>query len=86
MVSQEVRRIKTTLQDSTESLNYPGISEEEVESAVKLAHSNKAGGDDGITYEHIKYGGSRLFEFLSKLYTVIVRLAYVPKELKKKKG
>ena len=47
LVSQEV---KTTLQDSTESLSYPLISAEEVESAVKLAHSNK-------------YGGSLLFNF-----------------------
>ena len=72
LVSQEVGRIKTNLQDSTESLTYLVISAEKVESAVKLAHSNKAGGDDGITYEHIKFGGSFLFAFLSKLYTAIV--------------
>ena len=36
-----------------------------------------------ITYEHIKYGGKLLFEFLSALFTAMVRLSYAPKVLKK---
>ena len=45
-VMQEVTHIKSDLQ-TTESLRFPLISTEEVESAVKLAHCNKAGADDG---------------------------------------
>ena len=52
-------------------------------SAIKMTHNNKAGGDDEIVYEHIKYGGTILLEILSKFYTAILRLAYAPKDMKK---
>ncbi|MCG8048788.1 MAG: reverse transcriptase family protein [Candidatus Thiodiazotropha taylori] len=82
-VSQEVDHMKTGLEILLEPSSYPEISPEEVESAVKLAQCNKAGGDDGLCYEHIKYGGHMLFDILANLYTAIIRLAYSPKEMKK---
>ena len=48
-----------------------------------MTHNNKAGGDDEIVYEPIKYGGTILLEILSKFYTAILRLAYAPKDMKK---
>lgn len=59
------------------------ISSEEVESAVRLAKMGKAGGEDGITYEHILYGGPFLYEILAKFYNAIIRESYTPKEMKK---
>ena len=83
LVSQEVRHIKSELENVLEPSSYPEITTEEVESAAKLSHCNKAGGDDGLCYEHIKYGGHMFFYVLAKLYTAIVRFAYSPKEMKK---
>ena len=83
MVSQEVRQIKSTLENSADSSRYPVISPEEVDSAVKLAQCNKSGGEDGIMYEHIKYGGFILHKVLSILFTAIIRLAHAPKDMKK---
>ena len=42
-VTREVRHIRNSLQNSTESASFPVISLEEVESAVKLAKCSKAG-------------------------------------------
>ena len=82
-VTQEVSNIKRALQNSTESRGYPLISADEVASAVKLTKSNKAGGEDGIVYEHIKYGGRVVFDVLAKFYTAIVRQSYAPKDMKR---
>ena len=43
LVTQEVTHIKSNLQTSTESFRFPLIGTEEVVSAIKLAHYNKAG-------------------------------------------
>ena len=43
-VMQEVELIKSRLQNSDEAQSYPVISPNEVESAVRLAQHNKAGG------------------------------------------
>ena len=43
-VMQEVELIKSRLQNSDEAQSYPVISPNEVESAVRLAQNNKAGG------------------------------------------
>ena len=48
-----------------------------------MTHSIKAGGDDEIVYEHIKYKDIILLEILSKFYTAILRFAYAPKDMKK---
>ena len=82
-VTREVREIKSTLHNSDEAQSYFKISPDEVKSAVKLAQKNKAGRDYGIVYEHIKFGGSVLFEILSKFYTAIIKLAHAPKAMKR---
>ena len=82
IVSNEIRRIEMKLENSHESLSYPIISPDEVESAVKMTHCNSAGGDDEIVYEHIRYEGTISSEILSKFYTAILRFAYAPKDIK----
>ena len=46
LVYQEVRHIKSEQENVLEPSSYPAITTEEVESAAKLSHCNKAGGDD----------------------------------------
>lgn len=75
--------IKRNLEISTESLNFPIISVEEVGSALNLMLCNKAGGDDGLKYEHLIYGGPFLHEILSKFFNAIVRFSYAPKAMKR---
>ena len=62
MVSNKIRHIEINLENSRESLSYPIKSPGEVESAIKMTHSIKAGGDDEIVYEHIKYKDIILLE------------------------
>ena len=42
--------------------------------------NNKACGLDGISYEHIKYGGSYLFFCLARLFSLIINNNYIPEE------
>ncbi|MEW8561249.1 MAG: hypothetical protein AB2541_04060 [Candidatus Thiodiazotropha sp.] len=83
VVGNEMANIKRNLEISTESLNFPIISVEEVGSALNLMHRNKAGGDDGLMYEHLIYGGPFLHEILSKFFNAIVRFSYAPKAMKR---
>ena len=41
--------------------------------------NNKAPGDDGITYEHVRFSGEVLVKNLVVLYNKIVELEYIPK-------
>lgn len=83
LVSSEMNQIDRVLSDSANPLEYPEISVDEVGSAVKLAHKNKAAGEDGITYEHVIYGGEFLFEIIAKFFNAVIRYSYAPKEMKK---
>ena len=80
---------KQTVSSYVQSQNQPVntddivISSEEVESAVRLAHKGKACGEDGIFYEHVIFGGIQLFQILSKLFSAMIRLSYVPAVIKK---
>ena len=61
--------ISRQLQIINENLAFsepPNISAEEVEAAVRLGKKGKAAGDDGITYEHIAFGGEIIFVLLAK--------------------
>ena len=59
------------------------ITSEEVESAVRLAHKGKACGEGGVYYEHLMFGGIQLFQILSQLFSAMIKLSYVPAEMKK---
>ena len=58
------------------------VSETEVYEAVKSLPLGKAGGDDNVTYEHLKYGGQQLYHHLSSLFSLMVKLEYVPEKMK----
>ena len=44
--------------------------------------NNKASGDDGITYEHVRFSGEVWVKKLVVLYNKIVELEYIPKNFK----
>lgn len=80
---------KDTVLNSLQILNQTSvydditISSEEVDSAIRLAHRGKACGEDGIFYEHLMFGGYHLYEILAKLFSAMIKLSYVPTEMKK---
>ena len=41
---------------------------------------NKACGHDGISYEHIKYGGKLLIKHLTHLFNMVLQEAYIPND------
>ena len=59
------------------------FSRDEVKKALSLMKKNKAGGWDGITVEHLLYGGEKCVKFLTKLCNLLVKRKYVPEHFKK---
>ncbi len=58
------------------------IPEKEIEDILIALPNNKAPGDDGITYEHIKHSGDILVGKLAILYNKIIELEYIPEHFK----
>jgi hypothetical protein len=56
--------------------------ENEVEILCKGLKGNKAPGRDGITYEHLKYGGCYLYRCLARLFNSIRTYGDIPEEWK----
>ena len=59
------------------------FSEDEVKKAVGTLHKRKACGYDAISTEHLVYGGSQLISILTCIYNHIIRLEYVPVNLRR---
>ena len=59
------------------------VSNEEIESAIRLAHRGKACGEDGIFYEQIIFAGERLYKILANLFSSMINLAHAPVEMKR---
>ena len=59
------------------------ISESEVEEAITDLPLGKAGGYDGLTYEHVIYGGQEIIKHLSHLFCLILHLTKVPSAMKR---
>ena len=58
------------------------INISDVSSAVKSLKAGKAAGPDGVTAEHIKYGGISLTKWLQKIFNRIIALEEIPLCLK----
>ena len=63
------------------TFNY-SITAEEITSVINTLPEGKSPGIDGITYEHIKYGGEIIVELLLKLFTYVIELEEIPKSFK----
>lgn len=79
----EITRQLQIINDNLEVSVCPLISAEEVQAAVQLGKRGKAAGEDGISYEHIAFGGQTLIYILSNLFTAMLKLSYAPDDLKK---
>ena len=82
-IRTEMVNIRRDVENSSESATYPVISVEEVESTLKLTQRNKAGGDDGLMYEHFVYGGPFVCDVLSRFFNAVVKLSHAPKDMKR---
>ena len=54
---------------------------EEVERAVKSLKNCKSSGADGITAEHLKYGGPDIPSWLKRIFNSIIKLEVIPTTL-----
>ena len=54
------------------------FNEEEVAKAINTLHRRKACGYDAISTEHLIYGGHCIVSILTKVYNHILRLEYIP--------
>ena len=67
----------------SEVINVPEITVEEVKNALKGFKKNKAGGEDGITFEHIKEAGDLVLSKLASLYSKCLKYFYYTSILEK---
>ena len=81
-VDNEVSEItKNSIVDIDDIFQDP-ITETEIKNILTMLPNSKAPGDDGITYEHVRFSGELLAKKLVILYNKIVELEYIPKKFK----
>ena len=68
--------------DEDQFLQQP-FSQKEVRDAVRCLHKRKACGYDGISTEQLVYGGDCVVEILTLIYNHVVRLEYIPVNLRR---
>ena len=59
------------------------FEESEIKDAIGCLHKRKACGYDGISTEHLVYGGHCVVEILTLIYNHVARLEYIPTNLKR---
>ena len=59
------------------------FTQDEVRAAIKKLHTKKACGFDGVSTEHILFAGDPMVKLLTLLYNHIVRLEYIPINLRR---
>lgn len=59
------------------------IDESEIEKLISELADRKAPGHDKITNEHVKYGGAKMIEYVTKLFSVIIKYECIPRMFKK---
>ena len=74
--------IKSETLANTDDIFETPITVQEVETIVNGLPNGKAPGFDDITYEHVKYGGSKLKEALAYLFNRIVNEENIPRSFK----
>ena len=79
-----VSRVYNSLQtlNQTSVHDDSSITSEEVDSAIRLAHKDKTYGEDWICHEHVMFGGTHLYQILSKLFSAMTKFSYVSIEMK----
>ena len=81
MVSQKVKELNEDVNNGR--FLQQTFEESEVKDANKCLHKRKACGFDGISTEHLVYGGHCVVEILTLIYNHVARLEYIPTNLKR---
>ena len=74
--------VKSETLENTDDIFDTPITVQELETIVNGLPNGKAPGFDDITYEHVKYGGSKLKEALAYLFNRIVNEENIPRSFK----
>jgi hypothetical protein len=82
-IETELEEMEITSQQEAKISKLKLVSNAELSKCIKSLKSNKAAGWDGITAEHIKYGGEYLVSTLCQLFDVINETETIPMLLKK---
>ncbi|XP_035661758.1 uncharacterized protein LOC118406010 [Branchiostoma floridae] len=82
-VIEEVRKMERESYDNTEDILEEPFLLSEVATVCCQLKCGKAGGNDGLTYEHMKYGGKALWSRMTALFNAMRELEYIPMEFKK---
>ena len=61
----------------------PPFSLNEISSCIDKLHFKKAPGHDGVTAEHLRYGGAKLHQAICFLFNACVRYEFVPSNFRK---
>lgn len=77
-MGNRVSEILTNSEGTYEYTFNSPITEEEIITVVKTLPNGKSPCIDGITYEHIKYGGEIIVKILLKFYNFIIETEEIP--------
>ena len=81
LVTERVAALNAEVGDSNFLAN--DFEECEVLAAIKTLHKKKACGFDAVSTEHLVYGGPKIVQILTLIYNHILRLEYVPINLRR---
>ena len=83
MINLAVENLKSTVFYEDDPILNGGIDSGEVLREIQLLKLGKKGGYDGLTNEHLKYGGNELASCLSHLFNAMYTLGFVPSDMKR---
>ena len=83
MINNRVTTFLMEYKDKFNDILDRDIEMSEVARACQTLPNGKATGHDGLSNEHLKYGGLTLFAHLSCIFTSMLHIGHVPAELKK---
>ena len=81
MVTAKVAELNA--KDDTGEFLQNLFTEKEIKDAIGQLHKRKACGYDGITTEHLLYGGDCVVQILTLIYNGMLRLEYIPVNLRR---
>lgn len=83
--SEVNKKVDEVLEASASNVDYTfstSLTVTEIAAVIQRLPNGKSPGYDGITYEHLKYGGEIITQILLKLYNCITEIEEIPKSFK----
>lgn len=78
VIETKMEEIQANIHDEYDEYLSKPITASEVKQTCLKLKSNKAGGIDGLVYEHFKYGHSMLFVHLASLFNMVITTGQIP--------